>query len=307
VDRRNGAGVTIRVPIFLTDANGDGVPSLTFAGAEIQVSKDQGAFVNMAGAYGAIGAGGYYYQLDASEVGARSSLVKVRKSGTTGFDYLALAVEPVGITQSETTAAKRRLPVLLVDTRGNRISGATFAGAEVQISKNGAAWVNGAGAVHEIGDGDYYYEATAGEVDTIGFLMLKIAKAGTTVFVYSETVGKSTTLAAVNFVPSESVTPGSAGGFSMSFKTARITPIEFDLTGVDPTKAVMITVAYANRNEAYTAREADNVMRWPFDVEPDNSIGDLSSEPVHVTMLPRGGWPPCDVEIKVSQGSMAVS
>lgn len=79
---------------------------------------------------------------------------------------------------NETTAALRRIPFVLYDLVQVFQTGQTVTGAEVQVSKNGGAFVNGAGSVVEVGGGAYYYEATAGEVDTEGFLILKIVNAG---------------------------------------------------------------------------------------------------------------------------------
>jgi hypothetical protein len=79
---------------------------------------------------------------------------------------------------NETTASLRRIPFVLYDLTQALQPGQTVTGAEVQVSKNGGAFVNGAGSVVEVGGGAYYYEATAGEVDTEGWLMLKVVNTG---------------------------------------------------------------------------------------------------------------------------------
>ncbi len=106
-----------------------------------------------------------------------------------------------------------------------------------------------------------------------------------------------------NFSPDISATPGDPGAFSASFRIARLTPIEFDIGGLEGND-VTISVAFADRNERYVALDVDGVWSWPFDVEPDNSIGDITVDPAHVTLLPRGGWPPCALEIKVAACKM---
>jgi hypothetical protein len=90
----------------------------------------------------------------------------------------------IDLQQSEATAAQRRIPVVLEDSTGARVTGFTPAGAEIQISKNGAAFGkngaafgNYAGTLTELSDGLYYYEATAGELDTVGLLLVKFEKA----------------------------------------------------------------------------------------------------------------------------------
>lgn len=47
----------------------------------------------------------------------------------------------------------------------------------INISKNGATIASGAGTWTEIGNGQYYYEFTAGEVDTLGWIAVNIEKA----------------------------------------------------------------------------------------------------------------------------------
>jgi len=48
----------------------------------------------------------------------------------------------------------------------------------VQVSINGAAFVDAGGSLQHIGAGSYYYEATAGEVATAGFLAVKYQATG---------------------------------------------------------------------------------------------------------------------------------
>jgi hypothetical protein len=52
----------------------------------------------------------------------------------------------------------------------------TFAAADIQISKNGAANANSSGTVTEVGNGLYYYNATQAELDTRGPLILSIVR-----------------------------------------------------------------------------------------------------------------------------------
>lgn len=81
---------------------------------------------------------------------------------------------------SEQTAARRRIPLFLFDDDSADAyapkTGLTFAAGELKLSKNGAAEVNAAGTVTEIAGGGYYYEATAGELDTLGFLTIRPVK-----------------------------------------------------------------------------------------------------------------------------------
>lgn len=110
-----------------------------------------------------------------------------------------------------------------------------------------------------------------------------------------------------NVTPAEELEPGEPGAFSLSFKTARLTPIEFDISDIPDGADVTISVKYADRNETYTALVAGTggVFTWPFDVQADNAIGAIASEPVHVKMLPRGGWPNTRVAFTVAASKKA--
>jgi hypothetical protein len=81
------------------------------------------------------------------------------------------------IKQSEATAARRRIPVLLVDITDGFTPETGVLTPTINISKLGAAIATGAGTWTEIGNGQYYYELTAGEVDTLGWIALNIEKA----------------------------------------------------------------------------------------------------------------------------------
>jgi hypothetical protein len=101
------------------------------------------------------------------------------------------------------------------------------------------------------------------------------------------------------------ITPGEPGAFSASFSTARRTPITFHLAQVTGGE-ITITIKYADRNETYVARDMEGSWVWPFDVQSDNTISEIVAGECDVSMLPRGGWPPCVVEFKVGAAAMAV-
>jgi hypothetical protein len=73
-----------------------------------------------------------------------------------------------------------------------------------------------------------------------------------------------------------------------------VTPLTFQLTGIPTGCDISITVKFSNQDQKLVALDFTGQWCWPFDVEgPDNnSIGPLTSEPVDVQLLPRGGWPP---------------
>jgi hypothetical protein len=106
-----------------------------------------------------------------------------------------------------------------------------------------------------------------------------------------------------NLTPSE-LTPGTPGAFSATYSIARFTPIEFDLTDIASGAQISIVAKFANRNETYVVLHQDGSWRWPFDAH--STIGVLSSEPVHVSILPRDGWPPVPFEFHVAAVAPAV-
>lgn len=78
---------------------------------------------------------------------------------------------------SEATAARRRIPVLLVDITDGFTPEVGVVTPTINISKNGATVATGAGTWAEIGNGQYYYEFTTSEVDTLGWVAVNIEKA----------------------------------------------------------------------------------------------------------------------------------
>lgn len=86
------------------------------------------------------------------------------------------------LQQHQPTAALRRVYFTLVDATDGFTAepGLTFSGAEIQVSKAGAAFANAtnvAGATQQ-SDGSYYLELAAAELDTVGALRVKVEKTG---------------------------------------------------------------------------------------------------------------------------------
>ena len=80
------------------------------------------------------------------------------------------------IKQSEATAARRRIPVLLVDATDGYTPKTGQTAPTVTISKNGATAATGTGTWTEISNGQYYYEFASGEVDTLGWIAVNVQK-----------------------------------------------------------------------------------------------------------------------------------
>lgn len=87
--------------------------------------------------------------------------------------------------QNEATAARRRIPIYLVDVDDGITpkTGLTFAAGDAKIDKDGGGEANHGGTFTELATGSYYYEATQGELDTLGYWTLKIVKTGVRVYI----------------------------------------------------------------------------------------------------------------------------
>lgn len=89
------------------------------------------------------------------------------------------------ITLNEAIAARRRIPIYLVDATDGYTpeTGVTVTAAECQVSENGADQANCALAacssncLVEKGNGLYYYELDSTEVNTVGFITVRISDA----------------------------------------------------------------------------------------------------------------------------------
>jgi hypothetical protein len=80
------------------------------------------------------------------------------------------------IKLSETTATLRRIPILLVDATDGYTPKTNQTGVSVLISKNGATPASTTNSVIEIGNGQYYIELTAAEVNTLGWIAVNVQK-----------------------------------------------------------------------------------------------------------------------------------
>lgn len=89
------------------------------------------------------------------------------------------------LQKDEATAAQRRIPFYLVDATDGYTpeTSVTISAGDLKISKNGGGESNHAGTWAEVAGGLYYYIADAGELDTLGFLSLRLSKSGIRVFV----------------------------------------------------------------------------------------------------------------------------
>lgn len=80
---------------------------------------------------------------------------------------------------SEATAAQRRVPLHLVDATDGITPETGEAAGQPQISKNGGAFANTTATLTAIGNGAYYVELTATELNTVGFIVVRYKSAAT--------------------------------------------------------------------------------------------------------------------------------
>ncbi len=71
-----------------------------------------------------------------------------------------------------------RVPVTIYDLDGNPATGVTATGAELQISKAGAAMANASGTLVENGGGSYHYQGVVADANTQGVLVVKVDVSG---------------------------------------------------------------------------------------------------------------------------------
>ena len=81
--------------------------------------------------------------------------------------------------QSQGTAARRRVPLHLVDATDGITPETGEAAGQPQLSKNGAAFANTTATLTAIANGAYYVELTAAELDTAGFAVIRYKSANT--------------------------------------------------------------------------------------------------------------------------------
>jgi hypothetical protein len=84
------------------------------------------------------------------------------------------------VLQNESTAARRRVPILLTDaaTGTTAQSGVALTNIYSYVNINGGAFIGGTGSLGEAGFGQYYYEFEANEVATLGLAGIHITAAG---------------------------------------------------------------------------------------------------------------------------------
>ncbi len=202
-----------RIPVYLVDSSGDPVTGVTPTGAEIRVCQSGELLVNASGTWTELSSGAYYYECTVLECTTLSYLLLcIEVSGVQTFVW----VTDVGtrISAEESSPMRRHLPIYLT-LAGVAVPGLALSGAEVQISKAGGAFYNGAGTIATVGSGVYDYEASSADVADVGPLVLKVDDAAADPYLYT-----------MDVVDAESASDlGSSGYFGAYFGAASITVV----------------------------------------------------------------------------------
>ena len=84
------------------------------------------------------------------------------------------------VLQNESTAALRRVPILLTDaaTGTTAMTGVATTNIYAYVNNNSGAFIGGTGSVGEAGFGQYYYQFDINEVSTLGLAGIHITAAG---------------------------------------------------------------------------------------------------------------------------------
>jgi len=267
-----------RIPVYLVDSTGAPVTGVVPAGAQLQVSKSGAAFANGAGTWAEVGSGLYHYEATLAEVTTDSyAMLKVNVSPTASIFVLAVDIDRRLVT-NEASAARRRIPIYLVDSSGVPVTGLAIAGADRQVSENGGAFANGAGTVTETGSGAYYYELAAAEVDVPGFGALKVIKAPALTYVYSWSVyvpgsGAAPTLTNLEPPNGQPVGPD--------------TPIQFDMTDSD---GLVLVIPMITLDPFRLPEPAHDFTEFTELYLDGGSTREAISNGYRYTLRRKGGW-----------------
>ena len=309
------------VPFFLplsTDPINSGLTGHSFSSGEVVMQLPGGAFFNVSvGQIVEKGFGQYAVQLNSGQTGTAGTVyIRAVISGAqpyTGTEEIANAEGEIFLNASDVVPFF--LPNATDPVNGSPVTGHSFSSGEIKVCLPGSnSFINATvGDISEVGHGLYELAISGSETATRGKIYLFAFVSGSQRYGSFESIlpassGSLPTPTIDNITPTANTTPGTGAAFSADFSKARTTQITFDLHGIPSFGCdAVITISYADRNEVYTAY-SNGEWLWPFDVQSpdDNSISTFAADPAHVTLLPRGGWPPCIVDFDVSASIEAV-
>lgn len=149
--------------------------------------------------------------------------------------------------QSEATAARRRVPLHLVDGTDGITPETGEAAGQSQVSKNGAAFGNTSATLTAIGNGAYYVELTAGELDTLGWVIVRFKSANTAEFQIMVNVVKTDIFAGTAQTGDNFARIGAPAGASVSADIAAV-KVDTAATLVDTGTTLPASIATIDTN-----------------------------------------------------------
>lgn len=85
------------------------------------------------------------------------------------------------------------------------------------------------------------------------------------------------------------ITPAAGGNLAADYATARITPVQFDVTDIDPgLAAIMVTIKYVGVTDTVVVYDGTNFLGAFVN---SNTTKTVISDGFRFVLLPNGGWP----------------
>lgn len=208
------------------------------------------------------------------------------------------------IKLNESTAARKRIPLYLVDATDGYTPETGVTSPTIEVSKAGAAQASGTGTFTEIGDGAYYYEFASGEIDTLGFVNVRVVKSGTTrefqalawVVAYdpydATTLGLSTIDDNLDAAVSSRAEPGDAMTLDAgAIDSTKFAPNAIDAAALDATAGTEIaTAVWASATRTLTSFGSLVANIWDYlvsSISTSGSIGKQLKDNVDTTVSSR--------------------
>lgn len=154
----------------------------------VQISVDGSTWATALGAVTDLADGRYTYALTVADKTAGAfALLRITDPSLLDATVIYIPADYT-IIVSESVAANRRIPIYLTDEFGDPYTVAPI-GADITLSVNGASFVASTGSIGTIGQGAFYYQATALEVGTLGSLTVSVDNGVTPEYLWAQTIG----------------------------------------------------------------------------------------------------------------------
>ncbi len=169
-----------RIPLTILTSDGSTLATSVDTASPapaVQVARGSATLVSAGGSLGHVSNESrlHYYEASAAEAMTAGFLLTVV---TQANILTAIAYDFVGscFSVGETDPSKLRLPLTIYDSSSPPAlaTGVTATGSQLQSQINGAAFANDGGSLVEIGNGAYYWQATAASAVSAGRAYVKV-------------------------------------------------------------------------------------------------------------------------------------